>query len=79
MDMIGNAWEWTSTEWKGYPGGPVPPDASNELRVIRGGYWGSSPPKATTTFRRGWPARNAENGYKNTGFRCAADVTAQAK
>jgi formylglycine-generating enzyme required for sulfatase activity len=77
MDMIGNAWEWTSTEWKGYPGGPVPPDAPNELRVIRGGYWGSSAAKATTTFRRGWDARGAKTGYENTGFRCAADVNAQ--
>lgn len=77
MDMIGNAWEWTSTEWKGYPGGPVPPDASNELRIIRGGYWGSSAAKATTTFRRGWDARGAKTGYENTGFRCAADVNAQ--
>jgi len=53
MDMIGNAWEWTATEWHGYPGGPVPSDASSRLRVIRGGYWGSSVPKATTTFEEG--------------------------
>lgn len=79
MDMIGNAWEWTATEWRGYPGGAIPPDASIESRVIRGGYWGSSAPRATTTFRRGWPSRAGRDGYKNTGFRCAADVNAQAK
>lgn len=77
MDMIGNAWEWTASEWQGYPGGPIPPDASNRLRVIRGGYWGSSAAKATTTFRRGWDARGASQGYQNTGFRCAADLKAQ--
>lgn len=79
MDMIGNAWEWTASEWRGYPGGPIPPDASNQLRVIRGGYWGSSAAKATTTFRRGWDARGAEKGYQNTGFRCAADLNAQTR
>jgi formylglycine-generating enzyme required for sulfatase activity len=77
MDMIGNAWEWTTTEWQGYPGGPAPTDASSRLRVIRGGYWGSSTPKATTTFRRGWDARGALEGYQNTGFRCAANVKPQ--
>jgi len=73
MDMVGNAWEWTASEWKGYPGGHAPPDASSELRVIRGGFFGSSIPKATTTFRRGWDARGSKEGYKNTGFRCAKD------
>jgi serine/threonine-protein kinase len=77
MDMIGNAWEWTATEWRAYPGGPILPNASSELRVIRGGFWGSSSPKATTTFRRGWPSRGETEGYQNTGFRCAADVAAQ--
>lgn len=79
MDMIGNAWEWTATEWQAYPKGTSPPDGSNRLRVIRGGYWGSSVAKATTTFRRGWDARGAEIGYQNTGFRCAADVNPQTK
>jgi formylglycine-generating enzyme required for sulfatase activity len=74
MDMVGNAWEWTASEWKGYLGGPVPADASNELRVIRGGFFGSSIPKATTTFRRGWDARGSKEGYRNTGFRCAKNL-----
>lgn len=78
-DMVGNAWEWTSSEWEGYPGGASPPDASSQLRVIRGGFWGSSTPRATTTFRRGWDARGAKQGYENTGFRCAADVTAPTR
>lgn len=75
MDMVGNAWEWTASELKAYPGGQLPADASGPLKVIRGGFWGSTIPKATTTFRRGWDARNAKTGYDNTGFRCASDVS----
>jgi formylglycine-generating enzyme required for sulfatase activity len=77
MDMIGNAWEWTATEWHAYPGGPTLANASSESRVIRGGFWGSSSPKATTTFRRGWQSRGEREGYQNTGFRCAADLAEQ--
>jgi formylglycine-generating enzyme required for sulfatase activity len=73
FDMIGNAWEWTSTDLKAYPNGHISDQTPGELKVIRGGYWGSSAPKATTTFRRGWDARDAPLGYKNTGFRCAKD------
>ena len=73
FDMIGNAWEWTSTDLKAYPSGHISDQTPGELKIIRGGYWGSSAPKATTTFRRGWDARDAPLGYKNTGFRCAKD------
>ncbi|HEX5702259.1 MAG TPA: SUMF1/EgtB/PvdO family nonheme iron enzyme [Pyrinomonadaceae bacterium] len=74
MDMIGNAWEWTATEFRAYPGGQAPDQNQAELRVIRGGYWGSTPGKATATFRKGWDARGALVGYANTGFRCAKDL-----
>jgi formylglycine-generating enzyme required for sulfatase activity len=74
QDMIGNAWEWTASDLKAYPGGHLSDQSPGELKVIRGGYWGSSAPKATTTFRRGWDARDAQGGYKNTGFRCARDL-----
>ena len=73
LDIVGNAWEWTSSDLKAYPGGHMSDQSPGELKVIRGGYWGSSAPKATTTFRRGWDARDAQLGYKNTGFRCARD------
>jgi len=73
-DMIGNAWEWTASELRAYPGGQAPDQTQAELRVIRGGYWGSTPGKATATFRKGWDARGALGGYANTGFRCAKDL-----
>jgi formylglycine-generating enzyme required for sulfatase activity len=74
LDMVGNAWEWTASDLKDYPGGRLTEQTLGELKVIRGGFWGSSTPKATTTFRRGWDSRDAPSGYKNTGFRCAKDV-----
>ena len=77
-DMIGNAWEWTANDLRPYPGGSIFDQAPGELKVIRGGYWGSSAPKATTTFRRGWDARDGPQGYQNTGFRCAKDAPSNA-
>lgn len=74
MDMVGNAWEWTASDLHAYSGGRIPDQVSGELKVIRGGFWRSSTPKATTTFRRGWDARDAREGYGNTGFRCARDL-----
>ena len=75
LDMVGNAWEWTVSDLTAYPGGQLSPDKlAGELKVIRGGCWKSNLNQATTTFRRGWPARGG-NEYENTGFRCAKDIT----
>jgi serine/threonine protein kinase len=74
FDTVGNAWEWTSSEFKPYPGGRLPDSVpSGDLRVIRGGTYDSPREVATTTFRFGWPARGGEN-YERTGFRCVQDV-----
>src|SRR5207244_2218127 len=58
LDLIGNAWEWTSSEFKAYPGGilPPPPAGYANLKVIRGGSYASQPKQATATLRREWPA-----------------------
>jgi formylglycine-generating enzyme required for sulfatase activity len=73
-DMIGNAWEWTANALKAYPGGQLPKQPlSGDLRVIRGGSYAESKMEATTTYRRGYPARGNYD-YGNTGFRCAKDV-----
>lgn len=74
LDMVGNAWEWTASDMRAYPGGRLPPDLSvGELKVIRGGSYESTKNTATTTYRTGWPARNALT-YDQTGFRCVRDV-----
>ncbi len=58
LDLIGNLWEWTSTEFGGYPGFAAYPyreysevffDAG--MRVLRGGSWATQSEVATRTFR----------------------------
>lgn len=74
FDMIGNAWEWTASDFRAYPGGRLPANlAGGNLKVIRGGSYESTKEYATTTYRTGWPARGART-YAQTGFRCVADI-----
>jgi formylglycine-generating enzyme required for sulfatase activity len=73
LDMAGNAWEWTSSTLAPYPGGHLPPSAYENPKVIRGGSWQSGEEQATTTYRRGYPAKGNVS-YENTGIRCAKDV-----
>ena len=73
-DMVGNAWEWTASTFRPYPGRGLPASQpSGDLRVIRGGCYESTKDYATTTYRAGWPARGAPT-YEQTGFRCAKDI-----
>jgi len=73
FDMVGNAWEWTASDMKTYPGGTINAQiAGQNLKVIRGNMYKAKHNQATTTYRRGWPARGAD--YQYTGFRCAKDV-----
>jgi formylglycine-generating enzyme required for sulfatase activity len=78
LDMIGNAWEWTSSKFAPYQGGSVPKgeriDPSIDFRVIRGGSWQENSDQATSTYRGGWRARGA-NDYLATGFRCVIPLS----
>jgi formylglycine-generating enzyme required for sulfatase activity len=75
----GRRYPW-GAQWR--PGlanaGPLAGKGVIELKVSRGGCWASTETQATTTFRRGWPARRTKSfiTYQDTGFRCAADVGA---
>ncbi len=74
LDMAGNAWEWTSSQFKPYPYVATDgrEDAANtaERRVARGGSWTGEPYIATATYRfRPLP----EDAYYFLGFRCAKD------
>jgi formylglycine-generating enzyme required for sulfatase activity/aminoglycoside phosphotransferase (APT) family kinase protein len=73
LDLIGNAWEWTSSKLAPYPDGKIAGVPAGDMRVIRGGSFESDQNSATTTFRRGYPARG-QYEYKKTGFRCAKDT-----
>lgn len=78
-DMIGNAQEWTSGEWKQYPEKKIyirTKENPERLRVIRGGSYEDSVTEATVTFRnalRAWEDRDEESHYEHTGFRCVRD------
>lgn len=43
VDLIGNAWEWTSSKASVYTGAADIPDANKEWAVVRGGSYASDP------------------------------------
>ncbi|MDQ2889475.1 MAG: ergothioneine biosynthesis protein EgtB [Gemmatimonadota bacterium] len=76
--MIGDVWEWTSTDFHGYPGFTAYPYAEysemffgSEYKVLRGGSWATRPGAIRNTFRNwDYPIRR----QIFSGFRCARDV-----
>lgn len=72
-DMSGNAWEWTSSDARSYPGGKEFPWSRLRLKIIRGGNWQSDPRSATTYFR-GFYGAAGEREYSGTSFRCVKDL-----
>ncbi len=69
QDLIGNAWEWTASDWSPYPGGRLANASSGGEKVIRGGSWESEPNYASGTYRSGYKGVGDK-----TGFRCAMDM-----
>ncbi len=58
LNGVGAVWEWTSTDFHGYPGFKAHPYREYSevffdkgYKVLRGGSWAASPIVATTTFR----------------------------
>jgi gamma-glutamyl hercynylcysteine S-oxide synthase len=76
--MIGDVWEWTSTDFRGYPGFQSFPykEYSEEFfgphyKVLRGGSWATRPGAIRSTFRNwDYPIRR----QIFSGFRCARDA-----
>lgn len=73
MDLIGNAWEWTSSEVVVYPGGSFSSPVPQNTKVVRGGSWQEPNQQATATYRGYLHTTEAED-YSATGFRCVKDV-----
>jgi formylglycine-generating enzyme required for sulfatase activity len=73
-DMVGNAGEWTSNDFKAYPNGHLSDmyAGKTNLKTRRGSDYAVDRNFATTTFRFGYPATGAD--YNLTGFRCAKDI-----
>ncbi len=75
--MIGDVWEWTSSDFGPYPGFqsfPYPEYSEaffgTEYKVLRGGSWATRPGAIRTTFRNwDYPIRR----QIFSGFRCACD------
>ncbi len=75
--MIGDVWEWTSSDFGGYPGFtafPYPEYSEvffgNEYKVLRGGSWATRPGAIRNSFRNwDYPIRR----QIFAGFRCASD------
>lgn len=73
-DMIGNAWEWTSSDWAPYLGNPSQFSTKDGQKVIRGGTWDTPKEYATGILRAPLMTTGDKNGYDRTGFRCAKDL-----
>jgi iron(II)-dependent oxidoreductase len=76
--MIGDVWEWTSTEFDGYPGFVADPYREYSevffgggFRVLRGGSWATRARLATATFRN-WDYPQRRQIF--AGVRIAADA-----
>jgi iron(II)-dependent oxidoreductase len=77
--LIGDVWEWTSTDFAGYPGFAAFPYREysqvffgSEYKVLRGGSFGTDAAACRGTFRNwDYPIRR----QIFAGFRCARDVT----
>jgi iron(II)-dependent oxidoreductase len=76
-DMIGNVWEWTSSDFAGYPGYETFPYHEysevffgDEYKVLRGGSWATRFGAVRNTFRNwDYPIRR----QIFSGVRCASD------
>lgn len=76
--MIGDVWEWTSSDFTGYPGFRSFPYAEYseaffgaEYKVLRGGSWATRPGAIRNSFRNwDYPIRR----QIFSGFRCARDA-----
>jgi formylglycine-generating enzyme required for sulfatase activity len=73
-DMVGNAWEWTASDFKADQGEKLPAESTGDLKVIRGGSWASWSEQATATFRRSYGASGEKRGYSYTGIRLVKDI-----
>jgi len=78
LQMVGDVWEWTSTEFRGYPGfRAFPYREYSEVffdqgyRVLRGGCWATDPLACRTTFRN-WDHPIRRQIF--AGFRTARDA-----
>lgn len=78
LQMIGDVWEWTSSDFEAYPGFqafPYPEYSEAHFgqgyKVLRGGSWATRRRTIRPTFRN-WDLPERRQIF--AGFRCARDV-----
>jgi len=78
LQMIGDVWEWTSSDFEPYPGfGAFPYEEYSKVffgpkyKVLRGGSWATHPTAIRATFRN-WDFPIRRQIF--CGFRCARDA-----
>ena len=83
LGMTGDCWEWTASDFRGYPGfRPWPYREYSEVffggpyKVLRGGSWATRPSVARATFRN-WDLPQRRQIF--AGFRCAVDAPRQRR
>ncbi len=70
-DMIGNAWEWTSSSYLPYPGNLVAnSNFSEQYKVVRGGAWMYDAFHCMISYRN---ANQPDRPYPTLGFRTLSD------
>jgi serine/threonine protein kinase len=76
-DMAGNAWEWTDSDFKPYPGSAFRVDGCNRCKVLRGGSFVNRPEYATVFYRLPYEASLVADPNIYYGFRCAQSTATQ--
>jgi iron(II)-dependent oxidoreductase len=74
--MVGDLWEWTSSEFTPYPGFAQDSDLprqefGSDRRVLRGGSWATRPGAIRISVRR---SASPDARHLFNGFRCARDA-----
>ncbi len=72
LDMAGNVWEWTASNYLAYPNTKFEDEFFGKERfVYRGGSWFTESYDALSTFR---DKSTAESSYEDVGFRCVKNA-----
>ena len=76
LQMIGDVWEWTASEFAGYPGFRTGFDEYNDKwftcqKVLRGGSFGTPSASIRGTYRNFF---RLDERWMFAGFRCASDA-----
>src|SRR5262249_8819011 len=75
FDLSGNAWEWTESDFKPYPGSSYELVGCKRCKVLRGGAYVNRPEYATATYRQPYEAAVIALPNNYYGFRCARSMT----